>query len=359
MKIKLLFILTLFTPALFAQTKMVKIFPFKSAIIEYKYEASIKGTHIKYIDDWGYKQADYIYKQLDFGGNSDKEYKIIILIGEKAYTVDLQKKEVAIGRNATYNYFLQNQKYHCTDISDALLKAEGFKPNGTENYLGKECTVWKGGGSKKLIWNSVPLKTETNFMTMIVEKATNIKTDVDIPDGKFDIPGDVKYISSDTYQGYSGLELDFSKSKIKENSNASIKVEFNSADLESCNNFEYRKETGEKVVAEGDNDYNKIDNRLIKSQQQFLLNNSVELPRYSTAIFETNNGNFGKLQISKINKNEFEVRYMLFNTDGSVKTYSDRTPTFLENDFKIVTNKNKSKIEITPKGEAKCFVLGW
>ena len=360
MNIKLLFILTFLTPALFAQTKTVKIFPFKSAIIEYKYEASVKGTHIKYIDDWGYKQADYIYKQLNFGGNEDKEFEIIILIGEKAYTINLQQKEVAVGRNLTYNYYLLNQNRKCTAISEALVKAEGFKLSGTENYLSKECKVWKGDGSKKLTWKGVPLKTETNFMTMIVEKATSIKTDVDIPDGKFDIPGDVKYISSDTYQGYSGLDLDFSNSvKTESSSNSSIKVEFNSADLESCNNFGYFKETGEKIIAEGDNDYNKIDNRLIKSQQQFMLNTTVELPRYSTAVFETNNGDFGKIQISKIDKNGFEMRYMVFNSDGSVKIYSDGTTSLLENDFEIITGKNSSKIKITPKAEAKCFVLGW
>ncbi len=360
MKIISLIVLSVFTLNVSAQNKQVKLFPFKSAIIEYKYEASIKGTHIKYIDDWGYKQADYIYKQLNFGGNEDKEYEIIILIGAKAYTINLQNKEVAIGRNETYNYYLLNQNRKCTDVSEALIKAEGFKPEGTEEYLGKTCKVWNAGKAKKLSWNGITLKSEINFMTMMVEKATGIKTDVDIPVEKFDIPQDVKYISSDTYQGFSGLELDFSNAvKIDDKTNGTINVAFNTGDLESCNNFEYFTKKGEIVTVKGENDYNKIDNRLIKSQQQFLLNEKTELPRYSTAIFETNDGDFGKMQITQIDDNGFEIQYVVFHSDGTIKNYSAGTDKLLKDDFGFAHDKSNSKIEIMPKGKAKCSVLGW
>ncbi len=360
MKINLLFFVLILSSNIFAQEKQVKIFPFKSAIIEYKYEASMKGTHIKYIDDWGYKQADYIKKELNFGGNEDKEYETIILIGTKAYTINLQGKEVAIGRNETYNYYLLNQDRKCTDVSETLIKAEGFKPGGTEEYLGKECKVWKADKVKKLSWNGVALKSEINFMTMMVEKATSIKIDIDIPAEKFDIPQDVKYISSDSYQGYSGLELDFSNTeKIDNKTNGSIKIEFSTGSLESCDNFEYFTEKGEEVVIKGDNDYNKIDNRLIKSQQQFLLSEKTELPRYSTVIFETNAGDFGKLQIIQIDKSGFKLQYVVFNSDGTIKMYSAETNELLNDDFSFAPNESNSKIEITPKGKAKCSVLGW
>ncbi len=360
MKITFLIVLSVFTLNVFAQNKQVKLFPFKSAIIEYKYEASMKGTHVKYIDDWGYKQADYIYKQLNFGGNEDKEYEIIILIGPKAYTIDLQKKEVAIGRNETYNYYLLNQERKCTDVSEALIKAEGFKPDGTEEYLGKVCKAWNARKAKKLSWNGVTLKSKINFMTMMVEKATAIKTDVEIPVEKFDIPEDVKYISSDTYQGYSGLELDFSDSeKIDSNTNGGIKIEINTSNLKGCDNFEYFSEKGDAVVIKGENDYNKIDNRLIKSQRQFMLSEKTELPRYSTAIFETNDGDLGKLQITQIDKNGFKLQYVIFNSDGKIKKYSAGTTELLKNDFGFTPDKSHSKIEITPKGKAKCLVLGW
>lgn len=360
MKIISVIVLSVLTLNVFAQNKQVKLFPFKSAIIEYKYEASMKGTHVKYIDDWGYKQADYIYKQLNFGGNEDKEYEIIILIGPKAYTIDLQKKEVAIGRNETYNYYLLNQDRKCTDVSEALIKAEGYKLKGTEKYLEKECKVWRGDKAEKFSWNGVTVKSEINFMTMMVEKATSIKTDVKIPVEKFDIPQDVKYISSDTYQGFSGLELDFSNTnESEEQKRASVNIDFNSAGLGSCDNFEYFTEMGEKVVINGENDYNKIDNRLIKSQQQFMLNEKTELPRYSTAIFETNDGEFGKMQITQIDNAGFKLQYVVFYSNGTIRTYSAGTTELLKDDFGFAPNKSNSKIEITPKGKAKCLVLGW
>jgi len=359
MKYKIALLLLIVTLNSFAQEKRVKLYPFKSAIIEYRYEASMKGTHVKYIDDWGYKQADYIYRQLNFGGNNDKEYEIIILIGQKAYTIDLQKKEVAIGRNVTYNYYLLNNNQKCTDVSEALIKAEGFNKAGTEVFLSKECKVWKGRKAVKLTWNGIVLKSEINFMTLMVEKATSVKVDVDIPSAKFDIPQDVKYISSDTYQGYSGVNLNFVNSEnVSPAKKNNIRAEFSFTDLEGCNNFDYFLDDGIKIVAEGDNDYNKIDNLLIKSQQNYMLNEHASLPQNSTAIFQTNNGEFGKMQITKTDKIGFELRYVLFTPNGTVKEYSEATSRLLKNDFKFKRDNN-NKIEIIPNNNAKCLVLGW
>ena len=74
------------------------------------------------------------------------------------------------------------------------------------------------------------LKAESNFMTMIVEKATKIDIDVDIPESKFEIPQGLKYISSDTYQGFAGLELNFDAVETKHEADAnSINISFNSS----------------------------------------------------------------------------------------------------------------------------------
>ncbi len=361
MKIRLLFIFLILSSNIFAQEKYVKLFPFKSAIIEYKYEASFKGTHVKYIDDWGYKQADYIKKELNFGGNSDKEYETIILIGNKAYTIDHQENTVAVGRNSTYNYYLLNQNRSCTDISDALLKsANGYKLTGTKEFLGKECKVWKAGKATQLTWKGIMLKSEINFITMMVEKATKIKIDVDIPESKFEIPQDVKYISSDTYQGFAGLELNFDTVETKPEADAnSIKVQFNSSDLEGCDNFVYFSESGAKIHSEGVNDYNKIDYLIIKSQREFLLEDKTELPQSSTLIFETNSGDFGKMQIEQINKDGFKIRFVVFNRDGTIKTHSKKGDNLMENNFEIAPYESNFKLMITPRNKAKCFVLGW
>lgn len=361
MKNLLLFALLVLSSNLFAQEKHVKLFPFKSAIIEYKYEASMKGTHVKYIDDWGYKQADYIKSELNFGGNSDKEYETIILIGEKAYTINPQENTVAVGRNSTYSYYLLNQNRKCTDISDALLKsANGLKLTGTKEFLGKECKVWKARKATQYTWNGVMLKSEINFMTMMVEKATKIEIDVDIPENKFEIQPGYKYISSDDYQGFSGLELNFENTPTKPATNDnSIKVSFNSADLEGCDNFVYFTNSGDKIVSEGVNDYNKIDLRIIKSQQQVLSDTETTLPQSSTLIFETNSGDFGKMQIEQINDDGYKIRYVVFNSDGAIIKYSNEADKLPENNFDITPNESNFKLIISPKGKAKCFVLGW
>ncbi len=361
MKIIILFVVLILSSSVFAQYKQVKLFPFKSAIIEYKYEASFKGTHIKYIDDWGYKQADYIKRELNFGGNSNKEYETIILIGEKAYTINPQENTVAVGRNSTYNYYLLNQNRKCTDISDALLiSANGYILDGTKEFLGKECKVWKARKATQFTWNGIMLKSEVNFMTMMVEKATKIEIDVAIPESKFEIPQGVKYISSDTYQGFAGLELNFDTAETKPEADGnSIKIHFDSSDLEGCDNFVYLSESGDKIVTEGVNDYNKIDYLIIKSQREFFSGEKTELPQSSTLIFETNDGEFGKMQIEEINKNGYKIRYVIFNYDGTIKAHSNGTDNLPENNFDIAPNDSNFKLIVTPKSKTKCFVLGW
>ena len=358
-----LFIVMILTINVIANENRVKIFPFKSAIIEYKYEASFKGTHIKYIDDYGYKQADYIRKSLNFGGNSENEYETIILIGNKAYTMNLNDTTIAVGRNETYGYYLQNRHKNCIDVSEALLKAaEGWHFVGTKEFLGKACKAWKHTKHKKLTWQGLLLKSQINFMTMMVEKATKLEIDVDIPQHKFEIPHGYKYISSDVYQGFSGLKLNFDSLDVNiKNEDNQITTTFNSSDLGGCNNFAYYVSNGVKVIPEGVNDYNKIDNMIIKSQEMSLVNEKVELSSnsVSTLIFKTNDGNFGKLQLNKDDKGGYGLRYMIFNTNGTIKNYSDDALNVPGNDFKIYMDDVNNKIIITPKGKAKCFILGW
>ncbi len=197
-------------------------------------------------------------------------------------------------------------------------------------------------------------------MAMMVEKATKIEIDVDIPESKFEIPQGVEYISSDTYQGYAGLELNFDTAETKpEAEDSSITISFNSSDLDGCDNFGYVSESGEKVRSEGVNDYNKIDYKIIKSQQEILSANKTELIQSSTLIFETSSGDFGKMQIEHMNKDGYKIRYAIFNIDGAIKTYSDKTDDIPGNDFDMAPDDDNYKLIISPKNNAKCFVVGW
>jgi hypothetical protein len=90
-----------------------------------------------------------------------------------------------------------------------------------------------------------------------------------------------------------------------------------------------------------------------------MTSNEVVLSQATTLIFETTEGNYGKLQIKEITGNEFEVRFAIFNADVSIKIHSDGTNKCVESDFEIMLDKNKNKLKITPKDQSKCFVLGW
>jgi len=358
MKIKLFFITFLVSISAFSQEKKIKIYPFKSAIIEYKYEASFGGTHTKYIDDYGYKQTDIIRRELNFGGNTEKEYETVILIGDKAYTINPQDNTIAIGRNATYNYYLQNQDKECTEVSEAIRRvANGYKHSGEKEFLGMDCKVWKSGKSTMLTWNGLELKSEINFMIMMVEKATKIKVNKKIPKGIFEIPDGLKYISSDVYQGFSGLELNFVDNDTTKNESQNIiDIDFDTRSLGATNNFSYFLEDGTPVVSEGINDYNKIDARLIKSQQQVMTSAEIELPVYRSLIFETNDSFFGKMQIKSID-NDCTLRFIVFDHDGLIKSFSNGSSAPLTEDFDFNLSK-ENKLKIIPKGKAKCFVLG-
>lgn len=360
---KLFFLSFLFPVLVFSQPTKVKIYPFKSAIIEYKYEASYAGTHIKYIDEFGYKQADYINKKMNLGSGLENESEIIILIGEKAYTVNLQDSTVTIGRNATYDYYLEHTEIPEVVVTEAILRsAYGYQLKGSQTYLKKACKFWVSGNSKMLTWNGLEMKSEINFMTMMVEKAIKVKIDKKLPKDIFDIPIGFRYISSDQYQGFSGLELSFDslkKAPINDEESSEVKAEFSTRSLGSCTNFKYFNSSGKQVSLEGINDYNKVDALLIKSQSLNLASQPLNIDLSRTVIFQTSEGLFGKMQLASLVGSTYTVRFAIFDKDGRVQRYSDGSSNLLPKDFKLKFDNKTSKLQLIPLGKAKCFTLGW
>jgi len=359
----LLILIQLTSLSVFAQEKHVKIFPFKSAIIEYKYEASLGGTRVKYIDDFGYKQADYIRKEIKIGDDVEQQFETIIIIGKRAYTANYQDSTIAIGANSTYSYYLNINDRTSSEINEALVRSEGFELVGTKEYLGKKCKYWKAQKAKKLTWKGVELKSTISFMMMMVEKATSIQIGVDIPESKFELPNNLKYISSDVYQGYAGLELKFKKDIKPKTESNNIKVSFNSSDLEDTSKIPFYTQEGEELIQSGSNDYNKIDLRIIKSQQWQLKANKTELEKYSTLIFTQEDGYgdgnmvYGKVQIHKIDESGFTYRYIIFDEENNITGYSEDVNNALTRIFDIT--KNNSRLTFKPKNKTKLIALSW
>ncbi len=350
--------------ALFPQELPVRIFPFKSAIITYRYEASFSGTHIKYIDDYGFKQADYITKKENFGGNTEEEQKTVILIGDKAYSINRKEGTVALGRNITYGYYRNNQDRSCIEVSDAIMKAAGnWHRQETVHFLNRECTAWKSGINKKVTWKGLELKSTINFITMMVEKAVKIEMNTVIPETAFTIPEGLHYDPADIYEGFSGLKLNFDRSYSKDETenrderNKKIILSFNSESLERGDNFIYYTSSGKKVFIKGSNDYNKIDTAIIWSQKYAMNKKPLIMNPTQTLIFITDSGFPGKMQINTIDETGYTVRYAVFNNNGTINNFSRSAKNTLKKDFSITPDNNNHSLIMTPEGKTVCFIL--
>ena len=333
----------------YTQINHLKIFPFKSAIIEYKYEASLAGTRIKYIDDYGYLQADYIIKETNLGGVKEKESSIIILKGSKAYTIDNTEKTISVGKNATYSYYEEFKNKLSEEIYESLLKSESFeKKNGDKPilYLGKECDNWEARKAEQLVWNNLVVKSEQYFMALVVEKATRININIDIPNEKFNLPTDYTLIYSDTQQGYAGLKLKFdnverSDTKKEESNNSVMKVDLK-VDLFRTDSYPEILSTNDKIDKElyfdGSSMFQRIDKALIESQEFRFTDNSARLSEGSPILFKTSEGKYGKLEAVNIDKKQgkIEVRFVIYNSDGKIYKFSKKC--YLSDESEIISD---------------------
>lgn len=361
-----LIIISIFTILnIYAQEKKVKIYPFKSAIIEYKYEAQLSGTHIKYIDDYGYKQIDIIKKEINFG-ETEKKYETIYIIGNRVYTINPMDTTIGFSINNNYSYYFKYPNKTGVEINEAIeANASGWEYTGDIKFLGKDCKVWEAGKNIRYTWNSIIVYDEINFMVMMVEKATKIEIDAKIPKNIFEIPSGYKLSSGTGMQvGFSGLDLDFNKIKLTANSkpeetneNSSINIEFNSADYTNAQSYVFYDEKGNIVKTEGDNNYGDYDYTIIKSQDFALQTSEQKLPKYSSAFFKTSNGNYGKMQITEINDDGFNYQYVIFNNSGLIKEYSKESNNGLSKFFDIKPDNNNYGLIITPLKNSKILII--
>jgi hypothetical protein len=182
-------IVTLMSINAYAQKNNYKVFPFKSAIVEYKVEGNSQGHKTKYIDQYGYKQADYSEIETKVFGFTNNEKKTTILVGQKSYTVDYKQGKVFINQNPVYETYA-NSKGDYENLGKEALKSLGFSNTGKSgNILGKKCQIWKGNLGEVWIWKSLALKSKTNILGITInEIATKIEIGQSIPSSKFEYP---------------------------------------------------------------------------------------------------------------------------------------------------------------------------
>jgi len=185
----------------YAQKPNYKVFPFKTGIIKYKLEGNSSGTHTKYIDQYGYKQADFSETEMKVFGMSKKENKATILIGPKAYSIDYDKNKATSTVNPVYETYANSKGSDYDKLGRDALKSLGYSnTNKTESIVGKRCELWTGSLGKVWIWKGLALKTETNVLGVsVIETATSVRINISVPASKFEIPKGMDLENIDMY----------------------------------------------------------------------------------------------------------------------------------------------------------------
>lgn len=166
-----------------AQEKMYEV---KSGIVTM--EMDMMGMTIVqdiYFDDYGAKQAT----MADFQGKKMRGIEVkgeMLMINDEENTA---MKMPAMG--------MTNERISFLDKSDKNIKRNKIKELGTEIYLDRECTKYSvsvfmmGQVIKQTVWvyKGITLKSSinTDFGEM-VQKATNLVEDVEIPAATFEVP---------------------------------------------------------------------------------------------------------------------------------------------------------------------------
>ena len=202
-----LILFTLFiTLSAYAQKKAnYKVFPFKTGIIEYEKTGKTKGTHIKYIDDYGYKQGDYEETVTKIFGMKSKDKNGTVLIGPTVYAIDYKNNTVNKGKNPVYETYA-NSNGDYDKLGKEAMTALGFSDTGkTGTVLGNKCEIWKGNLGEIWIWKGLALKSVTKILGIKMEEtATKITLDVKVPQDKFEVPKNMKVIKNHVPEGMEG-----------------------------------------------------------------------------------------------------------------------------------------------------------
>lgn len=190
----------------YAQKKSnYKVFPFKTGIIEYQKTGKTKGSYTKYIDEYGFKQADYGESVTKIFGMKTEEKTGNILIGPVIYAIDYKKNIVNKGKNPVYETYAKADGDY-DKLGRQAMEALGFSDSGeTGTVLGNKCEIWKGALGEIWVWKGLALKTTTKLLGMKMEEvATKISLDVNVPKDKFEVPKGMKLVENQVPEGMEG-----------------------------------------------------------------------------------------------------------------------------------------------------------
>jgi len=226
MKIVIFIISILTVVQLSAQVKKEKLYPFKTAVIEYTYEGNTTGTQSLYIDNYGWLQCKTEQTVNKAFGQKTETNKAEITKDFDIYQWDTKTRTGSKIRNTLAENLMNDPNFDPEEFGKRTMEQLGFEKKGTETINGKLCEIWKGlaGSSTIWMWNSLAMKTEIKMLgTKTTWTATSIKIDQGVPSGKFNIPSDVKFEDMGTTDPLEMMNKGMKKAEEEEEKNSGEK----------------------------------------------------------------------------------------------------------------------------------------
>lgn len=201
MKTLILSICMILVIQLSAQTKKGKLYPFKTAVIEYTYEGNTTGKQNLYIDNYGWLQCKTEQTANKAFGQKTEINKAEITKDFDIYQWDIKTRVGSKMRNTLAENLMNDPTFDPEEFGKKTMEQLGFEKKGTETINGKVCEIWKGlaGSSAIWMWNSLAIKSEIKMLgTKTIWTATTIKINEGVPSGQFDLPADVNFSDAGT-----------------------------------------------------------------------------------------------------------------------------------------------------------------
>ena len=196
MKTLVFLVCVVIVTSLSAQVKPKKLYPFKTAEIEYTYEGSSTGKQNLYIDNYGFLQCSIEQTVSKAFGQKSEKNEARVTKGLEIYTWDIKTRQGSKIHNSLAEQMMNDPSFKPEEFGKLTMESLGFEKKGTETIQGKLCEIWTGiGGSSTIwLWKGLILKSEIKMLgTKTIWTATSIKIDESIPADKFAIPSDIKF----------------------------------------------------------------------------------------------------------------------------------------------------------------------
>ncbi len=192
----LLFLLFSLTLQVNAQNN-IKRFPIKSAKITYKIKSPQgEGTKVLFFDQYGKRESSH--ETLNKRGKTVKD-QLTILNNGKAYSINLltnKGQDISAQTGMAMKMMTGATGKDMSATGKKMLESMGGKQVGTQNFLGKNCEKWEVrtmGKTTMLIWQGIPLKTESSVMGMkSSEEATSVHAGLSFSNNDFEPPAGVE-----------------------------------------------------------------------------------------------------------------------------------------------------------------------